>query len=163
MRVVSSLNRLVRRYGSDPKCWAPSTRNAPALGESSGGDGIIRYGPWDSRQTWLDEGYSEFIELEFETAVYATSVTVGTCRGPHSIVSIKAKAEGATDAWHPVWAGAPDPAKEAFLRRTKQRVGGAGVLRNGRGGRPRLGRGHSVETRRRLGRSVETAAAASWS
>lgn len=52
--------------------------------------GLLSFGPWDSRGTWISEGYSEFIELDFDDEVYLRKLIIGMPRGMGSVVGVKA-------------------------------------------------------------------------
>ena len=108
----------VDTYGDSREAWSPLNRNAPE-GVFSGGDSLLTYGPWDARGTFEQDGYSEFIDLDFETDVYLQNVIVGMPRGMGSIVGIRAWDE-LTDAWQPVYEGAADADYERYMQLTRQ-------------------------------------------
>lgn len=75
-------------YGDSDLAWCPATR----LGDSAfsaDGDGYIRFA-WDPSLSFQKDGFTEFIEVQFPTAVYTSAIEIGEPRGMGSIVRIKA-------------------------------------------------------------------------
>ena len=75
-----------------------------------------------SFNTWasyLADGYTEYIEVEYNTSVYVQSITVGQNRGMGSIVSVKAYDE-VEDKWQKIYSGEADVELEAFCALTNQ-------------------------------------------
>ena len=105
-------------YGDSREAWSPLNRNAPE-GVFSGGDDLLMFGPWDARGTFEQDGYSEFIEIDFQVPVYLQNVFVGMPRGMGSIVGIRAWDEF-TEAWQPVYEGDADPDYERYMRLMRQ-------------------------------------------
>lgn len=80
---------------------------------------LLTFGPWDSRGNWEAEGYSEFIELDFDTEVFVSNVIVGMPRGMGSVVGIKAW-DNHTHAWQSMYEGEADPDFERYMQLTRQ-------------------------------------------
>jgi hypothetical protein len=75
-------------YGDSELSWCPATRLGDA-GFAANGDGYISFA-WNPSVSFEEDGFTEFIELGFPTAVYAQSIEIGEPRGMGSIVRIKA-------------------------------------------------------------------------
>ena len=56
----------------------------------------------------MSEGYTEYIEVEIETAVYVQSITIGENRGMWAVVKIKAW-DSSTSRWQTLYEGDADP------------------------------------------------------
>ena len=108
----------VDTYGDSRKAWSPLNRNAPE-GSFSGGDDLLTFGPWEPRTSFDDNGYSEYIEIDFDIPVYLQNVRVGMPRGMGSIVAVRSWDE-ITMAWHVVYEGAADPDYERYMALTRQ-------------------------------------------
>ena len=105
-------------YGDSREAWSPLNRNAP-VGVFSGGDDFLTYGPWDARGTFEQDGYSEFIVLDYQVPVYLQNVFVGMPRGMGSVVGIRAW-DDLTEEWQPVYEGVADPDHQRHMRLTRQ-------------------------------------------
>ena len=75
-------------YGDSRESWCPSSRLGDS-GFAAGGDSYIRFA-WDPSLSFQKDGYTEFIEVGFPSAVYVHSIEIGEPRGMGSIVRIKA-------------------------------------------------------------------------
>ena len=91
-------------YGDSSQAWCPSTRTGTSS-YAEGGDEYLRFA-FDSARSYVENGYTEFIEVTFATAVYATSIEIGEPSGMGSIVRIKAL-DAVTGRWYTMWE-APD-------------------------------------------------------
>mmetsp|Transcript_29228 Transcript_29228/g.97022 ORF Transcript_29228/g.97022 Transcript_29228/m.97022 type:complete len:923 (+) Transcript_29228:92-2860(+) len=87
-------------YGDIPQAVAFSTMTGDG-GRDAGGDDFLSY-DFNPTSNFLQTGWSEFIELEFEVAVYVQSVVVGEVVGMGAIVSLKMW-NNATDSWYTMW------------------------------------------------------------
>jgi hypothetical protein len=75
-------------YGDSEESWCPASK----LGDTAfaaGGDGYIRFA-WDPSLSFEKDGFTEFIEVGFATAVYVHFIEIGEPRGMGSIVRIRA-------------------------------------------------------------------------
>ena len=86
--------------------WCPRTLQGTDAGIVSNGDEYISYA-FDTWASYLADGYTEFIELGFDTPVYAQSVEVGENRGMGSIVHAKAF-DNVTNRWATLYTGDAD-------------------------------------------------------
>ena len=73
---------------------------------------------WDANAHYEEEGYTEFITIQFEEAVYIKDIEIGEPRGP-SVVAIEAY-DYATKTWMVMWSGATDFDRYMFLKDTQQ-------------------------------------------
>lgn len=107
-------------YGDSREAWSPLNRNAPE-GVFEGGDslGLLVYGPWNPREAFETEGYSEFIELDFDHNVYLENLVIGMPRGMGSVVGVKAW-DNLTSSWQTVFSGDADADFERYMQLTKQ-------------------------------------------
>ena len=90
----------------DESSYSPSTRYGDTDELQSGGDEFITF----SHNTWasyIDQGFTEFIEVEIETPVYLQSVEIGENCGTHSIVKVKAW-DSSTGLWQTLHSGKAD-------------------------------------------------------
>ena len=69
----------VLRYGDSPYAWCPSSKQGKA-GLTKDGDLYLRF-EWNPNATFEQYGYTEFIELRFETKSYVQRIEVGEPRG----------------------------------------------------------------------------------
>lgn len=69
----------IRRYGDSSYAWCPSSKEGKA-GLTKEGDSYLRF-EWNPNATFEQYGYTEFIELRFETKSYVQRVEVGEPRG----------------------------------------------------------------------------------
>ena len=67
----------------------------------------------------MREGFTEYIEVEIETAVYVQSITVGENRGSWSVVKIKAW-DSSTSRWQTLYGGDADPVAWQLYKDTSQ-------------------------------------------
>ncbi len=87
-------------YGDSDESWCPSSR----LGDNgclAGGDSYIQFA-WDPSLSFQKYGYTEFIEVEFPTAVFVQSIEIGEPRGMGSIVRIQAL-DAMSGDYHTLW------------------------------------------------------------
>ena len=91
-------------YGDSSYAWCPASRTGNG-GYSEGGDDYLKFS-FDPSLSFRQNGYTEFIEVTFATAVYAQSVEIGEPSGMGSIVRIKAL-HAPTGGWFTMWE-APD-------------------------------------------------------
>ena len=80
------------------------------------GTGVIGSG-WAA--VYLAHGFTEFIEIDFETAVLLQSVEIGENRGTHSIVAIRAW-DNSTGMWQELHARQADPESSDYYELTNQ-------------------------------------------
>ena len=95
-----------RVYGDSAFAYCPSTLQGMTNAVASGGDEYISF----SHNTWasyLAYGYTEFIEVGYDQAVYVQSVETGECRGMGSIVNVKAW-DDAVEGWQTLFSGEAD-------------------------------------------------------
>lgn len=86
--------------------YCPSSLQGTTAGLQSGGDEWISY----SHDTWasyVSEGFTEYIEVEIENAVYVQSITIGENRGMWAVVRIKAW-DSSTSRWQTLYQGDAD-------------------------------------------------------
>jgi hypothetical protein len=69
----------IRRYGDSSYAWCPSSKEGKA-GLTKEGDSYLRF-EWNPKENFLQYGWTEFIELRFETKSYVQRVEVGEPRG----------------------------------------------------------------------------------
>ena len=75
-----------------------------------------------SHDTWasfVNDGYTEYIEVEIETAVFVQSIEIGENRGMWSIVKIKAW-DSDTSHWQQLWSGEADVDQWEWYKNSKQ-------------------------------------------
>jgi hypothetical protein len=89
-------------------------------GLQSGGDEFITF----SHNTWasyINEGFTDFIEVEVDTAVYVQSVEIGENLGTHSIVKVKAW-DSTTGFWQTLYSGEADPGGQSAVYKETNRA-----------------------------------------
>ena len=105
-------------YSGSRLTYCPSTRQGDTVGLQSGSDAWLSY----SHDTWasfVNDGYTEYIEVEIETAVFVQSIEIGENRGMWSIVKIKAW-DSDTSHWQPLWSGEADVGQWEWYKNSKQ-------------------------------------------
>ena len=90
--------------------WSPRSQKL-VLGSKIEGVSAEAYGTrfdftLDHNSTYLNgDGYTEFIEVEFETEVYPEGVEIGSSRGSGAVIRVQAK--DPLGDWHDLWSGSP--------------------------------------------------------
>ena len=74
---------------------------------------------WDANAHLEEEGYTEFLTMQFEKAVYIKDIEIGENRGPMSTVAIEAY-DYTTKTWMVMWSGTADLDTYKFLKDTQQ-------------------------------------------
>jgi hypothetical protein len=77
-------------YTDTPLSWCPESKTGTGISRNDN-DEVGREVYWDRDSTFAEEGYTEYIEVEFDTPVYASEIEIGENRGCGSIVHILAK------------------------------------------------------------------------
>jgi hypothetical protein len=108
-----------RTYGDSSYAWCPSSRTG-TRGYDQAGDEYLHFAS-DPARTYVESGYTEFIEVNFATAVYAQSVEIGEPSGMGSIVRIKAL-DALTGGWFTMWE-APDGEGDPRVQYRGRRLG----------------------------------------
>jgi hypothetical protein len=111
------------RYGDSDESWCPSSRLGDS-GFAAGGDSYIRFA-WDPSLSFQKDGFTEFIEVGFSSAVYVHSIEIGEPRGMGSVVRIRALDPSGGD-YYTLWEspdGEGDPTVQyRYNLRTEYRV-----------------------------------------
>ena len=105
-------------YGDSALSYCPSSLNGDTAGVKVGGDEFIRFAH-DTWASYLSEGFTEYIEVEFDLPVYIQSIELGENRGLFSIVSVKAW-DNNTRLWQTLYSGEADPVQFEFYKDTNQ-------------------------------------------
>ena len=76
-------------YSDSNLAWCPETKSGKGSTTNANNE-PGREAVWDREATYAKFGYTEYIEVEFETPVYVSTVEVGEVRGCGSIVHVYA-------------------------------------------------------------------------
>eukprot|EP00633_Aureoumbra_lagunensis_P004309 CAMPEP_0197314698 /NCGR_PEP_ID=MMETSP0891-20130614/34904_1 /TAXON_ID=44058 ORGANISM="Aureoumbra lagunensis, Strain CCMP1510" /NCGR_SAMPLE_ID=MMETSP0891 /ASSEMBLY_ACC=CAM_ASM_000534 /LENGTH=1427 /DNA_ID=CAMNT_0042803265 /DNA_START=275 /DNA_END=4555 /DNA_ORIENTATION=+ len=105
-------------YGDSRLAWSPLNRAAPD-GIYQDGDDLISFGPWNPRENLEKYGYSEFIEVVFETPVYVQEIIIGMPRGMGAVVTVKAW-DNTTTGYQTLFSDEADADYERYMQLTNQ-------------------------------------------
>ena len=105
-------------FADSARAYCPLSLRGDTAGVLTGGDDLISYSH-DTWQSYLSDGYTEYIEVEVPEPVYLQSITIGENRGMFSIVKIKAF-DAVSSLWQILWEGDADPDSWAWFKDTNQ-------------------------------------------
>ncbi|GMI24151.1 hypothetical protein TrCOL_g9603 [Triparma columacea] len=78
-------------YEDSEQAWAPATRMGTGISTKGEGDDDERESVWDPAVSLATSGFTEYIEVEFDAAVFLSDIEVGIVRGCGCVVRMVAK------------------------------------------------------------------------
>ena len=105
-------------YGDSILAFCPSTLQGTTDAIQSGGDDYITFS-YNTWQSYLEHGFTEFIEIGYDQSVFVHSVTTGENRGVGSVVGVKAW-DNETQAWQILYTGEANVEASEYHKRTTQ-------------------------------------------
>jgi len=93
-------------YTDSNLAWCPDTKDGTGT-STNDFDEVGHEDTWNRDAVFANSGYTEYIEVKFETPVYVSDIEVGEVRGCGSIVRVHAQESGTNNSMV-VYSGQPD-------------------------------------------------------